>query len=451
MSRGRPAGARRWGLRRSGSRSTGPRFTGLWRERDFLKLWAGESVSLMGAQVTQLALPLAAVYQLHASSTQLGLLNAANYAPFLGATLFIGVWVDRRRRRPLMISANLGRALLVAGVPLCAALGVLHIGYLYLASLAIGTLTVLFDISYQSYLPSLVDREHLVEGNSKLSVSSSIAQVGGPGLAGLLIGWITAPLALLVNCGTYLVSVAGLAAIRRPEPEPARPEVPLSTARSISEGLRVVFGNASIRAIALEAGTYNLCWMSLQTVFVLYAARRLDMSPGTIGLVLGIGALGSLVGAVGAGRLKERLGLGRAIMLELVLCCCAPVLVPLAPGRGVLSYALYVAAFALCGLGSTMSTIHVVSLRQVITPDHLLGRVNAGCRFVAWGPLPLGALLGGTLGDAVGLRTTLFLTAAGFVLALLWVAFSPVPRLKDFPTDLPHQLAAAEAEAVARG
>ncbi|MFI6448452.1 MFS transporter [Kitasatospora sp. NPDC050543] len=423
-----------------------PRFGGLWRDREFLKLWSGEAVSQLGAQVTQLALPLAAVYQLHASSTQLGLLNSASYAPFLGLTLFIGVWVDRRRRRPLMIYGNLGRALLVGSVPLCAALGVLRIEYLYLAAAAVGTLTVLFDISYQSYLPSLIEREQLVEGNSKLQATSSIAQIGGPGLAGLLVGWITAPMALLFNALSYLVSVAGLLAIRRPEPHPAPVRERTSTARSIAEGLRMVFGNASIRAIALEAGTYNLCWMSLQTVFVLYAARELGMGPGTIGLVLGVGAVGSLVGALAAGRLKQRLGLGRAVIAELVLCCGGPMLVPLAPGTGVLSYAMYVAAFACCGIGSTMSTIHVVSLRQVITPDHLLGRVNAGCRFIAWGPLPLGALIGGYLGDAVGLRTTLWVTAAGFLLALLWVAFSPVPALKDFPTDLPHQLPDAAAD-----
>nr|WP_275409200.1 MFS transporter [Streptomyces sp. SID12501] len=415
----------------------------MWRDREFLKLWSGESVSQMGAQVTQLALPLAAVYQFEASSTQLGLLNAASFAPFLGATLFIGVWVDRRRRLPLMIWSNIGRGLLVGSVPLCAALDVLSIGYLYVTALLIGVLTVLFDVSYQSYLPSLIKREQLIEGNSKLQATSSIAQIGGPGLAGLLVGWLTAPVALLANAFSYVVSVAGLLTIRRPEPAPAVSEQRVSTGRSIAEGLRMVFRNASVRAIALEAGTYNLCWMSLQTVFVLYAARELDMGPATIGLILGVGAVGSLVGAVGAGWLKQRLGLGRAVIAELVLCCAAPLLVPLAPGRGLVSYGMYVLAFACCGIGSTMSTIHVVSLRQVITPDHLLGRVNAGCRFIAWGPLPLGALIGGYLGDVIGLRPTLYVTAFGFLFALLWVVFSPVARLKDFPAGPPQEPAAA--------
>ncbi|MEV7970157.1 MFS transporter [Sphaerisporangium sp. NPDC088356] len=412
----------------------GPRLGGLWRDPEFLKFWSGEAVSQLGAQVTQLALPLAAVYQLDASSVQLGLLNAAGYAPFLGATLFVGVWVDRRRRRPLMISSSLGRALLLGGVPLCAALGVLRIEYLYATALLAGVLTVLFDVSYQSYLPSLISRDRLVEGNSKLQATSSIAQIGGPGLAGLLVGWLGAPTALLTNAVSSLFSAASLIAIRRPEPHPALPERRVSTWRSIGEGLGLVFRNGSIRAIALQAGTYNACWMSLQTVFVLYAARELRVGPGTVGLLLSFGAIGSLLGAFCAGPLKERLGLGRAVVAELLLCCGAPVLIALSPGAGPPGYAMYVAAFALCGIGSTMSTIHAVSLRQAITPDRLLGRVNAGCRFVAWGPLPLGALAGGALGDAIGLRPTLFVTSLAFMSALLWVVFSPVPALVDFPS-----------------
>ncbi|WP_130797012.1 MFS transporter [Streptomyces otsuchiensis] len=415
----------------------------LWQDREFLKLWSGESVSQMGAQITQLALPLAAVYQLDATATQIGLLNSASFAPFLGATLFIGVWVDGRRRRPLMIGSNLGRALLVGSVPLAAYLGLLRMEYLYVTAFVIGVLTVTFDVSYQSYLPSLIRRDQLVEGNSKLQASASVAHIGGPGAAGLLVGWITAPMALLVNAFSYLFSAACLLAIRRPEPDPAPTRQSSSTVSRIGEGLRIVLGNASIRAIAFQAGTYNLCWMSLQTVFVIYAARQLDMSPGTIGVVLGVGAVGSLVGAVGAPWLKRRLGLGRAIITGLVLCCSAPVLVPLASDASLPSLALLVAAFALCGVGSTMATVHAVSLRQAITPDHLLGRVNAGCRFIAWGPLPLGALIGGFLGDAIGLRPTLLVTSVAFSTALLWIVFSPVRTLKDFPA--PPQDATAPA------
>jgi MFS family permease len=411
-----------------------------------LKLWSGESISLIGAQVTRLALPLTAVYQLNASPVELGILNAASFAPFLGLTLFIGVWVDRRRRKGLMIWSNVGRAALVCSVPLCYSLGILHLGYLYVAALGVGVLTVVFDISYQSYLPTLISRDHLIEGNAKLQTSSSVSEVGGPGLAGLLVGWFSAPTALLLDGASYLVSALSLRSIRKPEPAPERPAERVSTLDSLKEGMRVVLGNAYLRACALEAGTYNFCWMALQTVFLLYAARELRMSPSAIGLLFAVAALGALLGALSATWFKRRLGLGRAIIVELVVCCCAPILIPLAPNAHGIGLTMMLLGFTLCQFGATMATIHVVSLRQVITPDRILGRVNAGCRFLAWGPLPLGSLFGGLLATYIGLRPTLFVAAALFMSALLWVWFSPVRLLKDF-SDAQHvSLASQSAE-----
>jgi MFS family permease len=418
----------------------------LWRDAEFMKFWTGEAISQVGAQVATLALPLTAVLTLHASSSEVGLVNAASYAPFLLVTLLVGVWVDRVRRRPLMIAANVGRTLLVAAVPLLAELDLLRIEYVYVAALGVGALTVLYDVSYQSYLPTLVGKEHLVEGNSKLQGTSSLAQIGGPGLAGLLIGLVTAPYALLINSGSYLVSVGTLVALRRPEPKPPVPERPLGLRKSVGEGIRIIWDSAHLRACALQSGLYNLCWMSLQTVFVLYAVRQLDLSPGTIGLLLGTGAVGSLLGSFAAQPLKRTLGLGPAILFALLSCCLAPVVIPLAPaGGGAVSLTLFVAAFGLIGAGGTMANIHIISLRQSITPDDLLGRMNAGYRFISWGTLPLGALIGGWLGDQIGMRPTLFVTAAVFVSAVLVVLASPVWRLVDFPAQISRRAVAEPA------
>ncbi|MCH0538530.1 MFS transporter [Streptomyces sp. MUM 203J] len=420
----------------------------LWRDAEFMKFWTGEAISQVGAQVTLLALPLTAVLALEASSSQVGLVNAASYAPFLLVTLLVGVWVDRVRRRPLMIMANAVRALLVTAVPLLAVLDLLRIEFVYVAALFIGALTVVFDVAYQSYLPTLIGKEHLVEGNSKLQGTSSLAQIGGPGLAGLLIGWVTAPFALLINGVSYLVSVITLVTIRRPEPQPAPPERQTGLWKSVGDGVRIIWDSAHLRACALQSGLYNLCWMSLQTVFVLYAARRLELSPGMIGLLLGTGAVGSLAGSLVARQLKQVLGLGAAILTALLLCCLAPVIIPLAPANGSPgSLALFVLAFAMIGAGGTIANIHVISLRQSITPDELLGRMNAGYRFVSWGTLPLGALIGGWLGDVIGLRETLFVTAGAFLSAVLVVLASPVWRLKDFPPQIGARPATAEARA----
>jgi hypothetical protein len=259
---------------------------GLWGHRDFRKLWAGETVSLFGSEVSELALPLVAVLVLDADAGQMGLLAAARFAPFLMVTLPAGAWVDRRRRRPVLISSNLGRALLVGLVPLLAGLGLLRMGHLYAVAFAVGALTVLFDVAYQSYLPSLVKREQLVEGNSKLQASASAARVGGPGLGGLLVQLVGAPRALLLDAGSYVVSAASLLAIRNREPAPAaegdgQPRTRLR--QEIGEGLAVTYRNPVLRSLAGLAATYNLFSQVIDALLVLYATRELGLSAGSSG------------------------------------------------------------------------------------------------------------------------------------------------------------------------
>ncbi len=405
----------------------------IWRNREFVKFWTGESVSQLGSQITLLALPLTAVITLNATPGEMGILNALSYLPFLALGLFVGAWIDRVRRRPVMISSALCRAVVLASVPLLHFLHVLTIGYLYAAGLLLGIFMVLFEVSYQAYLPSLVERDELVAGNSKLQVSASAAQVGGPALAGFLVRWLTAPAALLFDAVSFLASAVSLIAVRKREPPPEQARPDSGVWRDIGAGLRFTFGNASLRACVLEAGTYNMFWLVLETVFLLYANRHLGISAGVIGLVLGGGALGALAGALIAERLAARFGLGLVVSVAMTVGCAAPVMVPLASGPRWVIFTLFALAFFFGGAGTTVANIQVVSLRQAITPPAMLGRMNASYRFVAWGTVPLGSLLGGALGETVGLRPTLFVAAAGMFCAALWIVFSPIRRIREIP------------------
>jgi MFS family permease len=358
-------------------------------------------------------------------------------------TLLAGTWVDRRRRRPLMVAANLLRAALLLAVPLLAWADRLELWHLYGILGLVGVGAVFFDLSYLSYLPSLVRREHLVEGNSKLAVSASVAEVGGPGLAGLLVQALTAPIAVLVDAASYLASAVSLLAIRSPEPEPARAgRLGLRHLHGeIAEGLRVVLGNRYLRAIAGEAFTYNLFVQFVETLFLLYAVEQLGYGPGAVGLILSGAAVGGLLGSVLAPRVVGRAGFGPTFLWSTALACAAPVLVPLASGPRPLMTAMIGASFFLGGAGITVAVVASTSLRQSVTPDRLLGRMNASMRLASYTAIPLGSLLAGFLGGAIGLRPALLVGAAGFALPVLCILLSPIPGLRDLqetPQDAPR-------------
>ncbi len=415
------------------------RLGGLWSNPDFLKLWGSETISLFGTQVTGLALPLTAVLVLDASPIEMGVLGALQFAPFFLVGLPAGVWVDRLRRRPILVGANLGRAVLLGLIPLAALLDTLSMGLLYAASFLVGVLTVFFDVAYQSYLPSLVGREHLVEGNSKLEVSASVAQVAGPAVGGGLVQLLTAPLALLADGASYLVSAFLLGTIRAGEKEPSR-DGERNLRREIVEGLRVVFDSRILRSIAGCTGTFNLFSALADAVFLLYITNSLRIEPALLGLMFGVGSLGALLGALLPARAARRFGLGPTILGSATLIGVGTLLVPLASGPLPVVVSLLVSAQFITGLANTVYNINQVSLRQAITPDRLLGRMNASMRFLVWGTIPLGSLLGGVLGEALGLRPTLFVGAFGGLLASLWIFFSPVrtmcepPELAERPT-----------------
>ncbi|HEX5506669.1 MAG TPA: MFS transporter [Thermomicrobiales bacterium] len=409
------------------------RFAGLWRHPDFLKLWAGQTVSAFGDQVSLLALPLAAVLALHAGAAQMGFLTAAGRAPVLLLGLFAGVWADRLRRRPLLIGADLGRALLLGSIPAVALLGRLTLPYLYMVAFLVGALAVVFSVAYQAYLPALVARAELVEGNSKLTATRSIAQIAGPGLAGALVQLLTAPVAILADAVSFLASALSLGLIGKPEARLRAVRGESSTRGEIGEGLRLVWRNPVLRAAAGCGGTYNCCNAMILALYVLYLARGLALPPALIGVILAALGPGSLLGALVAVRAARRFGLGPTIVGGIAVAGGANLLVPLAGGPLAVVAPVLVAAAFVNGFGQPLYNINQVSLRQAITPDRLQGRMNATMTVVVGGAAPLGALLGGALGAAIGPRAALALGACGTLLACLWIVCSPVLALREQP------------------
>lgn len=402
---------------------------GLLREPNFRRFWIGETVAQFGQQITQLAVRLTAVILFGASSGKLGLLNAAAFAPYLLFTLPAGKLADVADRRRLMVISNAGRALVFLALPAMSALGVLRLEHLIVLSFVAATMAVVFDVSSQSFVPILVRPDQLVEGNTKLYASVSAAQIGGPGLGGLLIQLIGAPTALLANGIGFMVSVWTLMRVRVRPPEPS---TGTAGASGIAAGLRFILRDSRLlRSCVLQGALYNLCWMAMQTVFVVYAADRLGFSAGLIGAVIAAGAAGSLAGSLLAGAVNARLGLGPATVGAVGAQCVGLALIPVV---GDASRPLLVGwlalSFLVMGLGTAMTNVNVVSLRQTITPPGLLGRMNAAYRFANWGVLPLGALAGGQLAIAFGDRMALAIIGiCGFTsLAALW--WSPLRRCR---------------------
>jgi MFS family permease len=399
-------------------------------------LWGGETVSELGSQISLLAVPLLAVKTLHATTFEMGLLTAASTAAFLIVGLPAGVWVDRVRRRRLMITTDLGRVLALGSIPIAYALGGLTLVQLFVVTLASGILTVFFDVAYQSYLPSLVGREHLVEGNAKLTGSAQVAAVAGPSVAGGLVQAIGGSAAVAVDAGSFLVSALAVGAIRTPE---AKPTPPVGghprLVQGVAEGLRFVFGNALLRAIAATTATSNLFSGIAAAVEIVFLVREVHASAGVIGLLFALGGIGGVIGALAAGPIARRVGGARATIIG-IACSVGALLIPLTmPGAGLLYFGF---GFFLVSFSATVYNVNQVSFRQRLCPDRLLGRMNATMRFVVWGVLPIGALLGGVLGAVFGLRTTLWIGALGQAVAGVWLLVSPMRRLRDFPDSPPE-------------
>lgn len=406
------------------------RLTRLWLNREFAKLWVGQTVSEFGSRITREGLPLTAVLTLGASPVQMGVLAAVATAPMLVVGLLAGAWVDRLPRRPILIASDVGRALVLATVPLAASLGVLGMPQVYIVAALAGVLTVFFDVAYRSFLPSLVERDELMEGNSKLGASSAVAEVGGPPLAGVLIQLLTAPIAILFDALSFVVSAVSVWLIRVTEPPHAPAEEP-SLVREIREGIEVTVSDPTLRALLGSGATRAFFGAFFGTLYSLFAIRDLGIQPGPLGFLIGLGGVGALIGAVLVGPTVRRLGQGPAMVWTLFLGGVFGLCVPLA--GWLTAYAVpLLAAAQLFGDGLlTIYLIVAISLRQTIVPHNLLGRATASVNVVLGGMTLVGSLIAGVLAERIGMRAALMLAMSGSILSVLWLLFSPVRRLRE--------------------
>jgi predicted MFS family arabinose efflux permease len=414
----------------------GPDGPALWRDRDFRRFWIGQGVSSFGDEVSALALPLVAVIVLGASATQMGIITALGYLPFLLVGLQAGVWVDRMRRRRILIWADLAQAALLLTVPAAAITGLLRIEQLYVLALLIGGINVVASVAQQSFLPSLVRRQHLPAANSRLEATRSVTGIVGPSVAGVLVQLLTAPIAVFVNAVTLLASAGLLASMRTVEPPPL-PEAQRRGMRAqVAEGLRIVLRHELLRPLMSCGMTHNFFRRMFEAIFVLYLVNELGIDAALLGLIIAAGGPGALLGALAAVPVARRIGIGPTVVWAQVLTGIACLATPLAGGPIWLVALILATGEFLLGAARTLFNITQLSLRQAITPDRLQGRVNATMRFMMWGVTPVGALSGGLLGSAIGLRPALLVAAVGVLLAFGWVAFTAVGRLREQPE--PH-------------
>jgi MFS family permease len=405
----------------------------LWRNPSFVRLWTGETISVFGSLIGRTALPFTAILVLDAGPIQIALLSAAELVPAFLAGPFVGVWVDRLRRRPIMIAADVGRFALLGTIPLAHVFDALTMEQLYGVAFFVGILTISFDVAYLSYLPTLVNRDQLLEGNSKLAASSSVAEIGGFSLSGWLVQLVTGPVTILIDAVSFLFSAAFVAAIRAPEPPPAPAEERTSVREEFTEGVRFLLRDPILRPLAASAVTLELAWRLFGAVFLVFVTKDLGFRPGLLGMTFAVGGVSSLFGALLARRSADRFGLGPSMWGGLMLMGVSMLFIPLAQGATAVAVALLVAQQLVGDGGATVFEINQVSLRQSVTPERMLGRVNAAIRLTSLAAMLLGSLIGGVMGETVGLRPTLIAGAGATFAAALWIIASPARGMRDVP------------------
>ena len=408
----------------------------LWHHADFMKLWGGQTVSSLGSVVTRTAVPLVALLVLGAGPFEMAMIIVSASLAVLLVGLFAGAWVDRLRRRPLLIGADALRAVLLFSIPAAYLANVLRLEQLYLVVFLEGCLGVLFDSAYPAYVPSLIGVERVVEGNSKLAASSSLAEIGGPGLAGGLVQLIGAPFTMLVDAVSYVFSAVSLLLIRSPEP-PRPPRVATTHIRhEIAEGLRLVSRHPVLVPLTLRSVIAHVAGSFYGVLYTIYLINELHLNPLLLGIVVSAGGVGSLVGSFFAQRVISRLGIGPALIWMAAGGSLLGVLTPLAGGAiWLATLMVFIPQLLGDGLG-TIEEVAEISLIQGVIPDRILGRVNATLEVFSHGiAYPLGALLAAALAGVIGVRGGIAVGWAGMAVSILLLVFSPLPRIRK-PSDV---------------
>lgn len=405
----------------------------LRQNSDFTRLWAAQAVSAFGSRITREGLPYIAVLTMSATPAQMGYLAAAGAVPVLLFGLFAGVWVDRLKRRPILIATDLLRAVVLAFLPIAAFFHILSIWQLYVVAAVMGILTLFFDVADRSYLPTLVRRDQIMEANSKLSTTGSLAEVGGPALGGALVQLLTAPIAMAFDALSFLWSALLISLIRKPE-ERHTPEAGHehhNMWREIGEGLRVIWQNATLRVLAISAAMRGFFGWFFAALYAFYAVQELGLTTGVVGLLVAAGGVGSLIGAGLAGRVSKRFGLGYVLVVTSVVGGLFELLVPLASGPYFLVIVAMLAAQFFGDIAWEIYAINEVSLRQMVVPHQYMGRANATMQFLVGGAAPIGALVAGAIAQSTDARAALLVAALGMIGASLWLVFSPLRRMRE--------------------
>jgi MFS family permease len=413
----------------------------IWRNPAFVRVFSAATVSIFGSLVTRTALPFAAILVLGAGAGEVATIRAFEIVGGVAIGLVAGAWVDRLRRRPVMIAADLGQAICLGSIPVAAIGGWLSIGQLIIVAFLASILSTFHNVADNAYLPTVVDREQLVAANSALTASGSVAEVSAFSIGGVLVQVLTAPIAIAVDAISFVVSAVILGTIRRPEPRPNPPEERARIVTEIVDGLRPIGRSPILRTIILAGSGAHLLWGAFGAVYLVFATEELGLGPATIGLVAAVGGISSLVGALVASRTSRRIGVGPSILLGLTLFTLGNFLIPLAPaGSAGLAIAFLVGQQLIGDVGATLEEITELSLLQATVPNELLGRVNSAYDFLTHLALLVGTVGAGLIGEWFGLRQALLFGLLGGLAAIAFVWFSPLRTLRDLdvrPPDRP--------------